>query len=98
MKNIIFSALLIGVVGGFYVLSQNEIEYVKEVVEVEKVVEIKTLEKRIDVAKQEAEISIKEEAQKAYDEVFQKEMKRVEDKVKEEYIAEIEATISSVDY
>lgn len=63
-----------------------------------KVEKVDTLEDRIKNA-QEAEMGqIEASAQEAYDAYVQKELKRIEDKVKIEYIGEIEQTIEDPAY
>jgi hypothetical protein len=64
----------------------------------EKIVETDTLEVRINAAKELAMASTTAKAQAAYDKVMQEEIKRIEDDVKSDYIAEIEATISDPSY
>lgn len=99
MKIITYTGLLvIVIIGVLSFFNQSPIQYIKETVEVEKIVEVETLDKRINNAKDEALASTTERAKQAYDKVFNEEMKKVEDKVKEDYIAEIEATITATSY
>ena len=68
------------------------------IIEVEKEKEVIMLDQRVKTA-QEAEMSqIEASAQEAYDNFVSKELKQIEDKVKVEYIKELEATISDPDY
>lgn len=72
-----------------------EVNNVETVVEVKEVI---MLDERIKTA-QEAEMSqIEASAKKAYDDYVQKELKRIEDKVKIEYIKELEETIEDPAY
>lgn len=59
---------------------------------------VEVLEVRIKNAQDEARERIESEAQAIYDKHVEEEMTKVSDQVKEEYIAEIEATISSDEY
>jgi tartrate dehydratase alpha subunit/fumarate hydratase class I-like protein len=74
------------------------VQNIKEYVEVEKTVEVNVLENRIKDALEEANGSIESKAKEAYNKVYEREVKKIEDAVKAEYISEIEATISSVEY
>jgi hypothetical protein len=74
------------------------VQNIKEYVEVEKTVEVNVLENRIKDALEEANGSIESKAKEAYNKVYEMEVKKIEDAVKAEYISEIEATISSVEY
>jgi len=65
------------------------------IIQVEKV---DTLEDRIKNAQEAVLPQLEASAQEAYDAYLQKELKRVEDKVKTEYIGEIEATITDQAY
>lgn len=93
---------LIGLItwGGVVVMNRGGIVEVintqpETVVEVKEVI---MLDERIKNA-QNAEMSqIKASAQEAYDAYIQKELKRIEDKVKIEYIQELEATITDESY
>ena len=59
---------------------------------------VEVLEVRIKDAQDAARERIESEAQAIYDKHVEEEMTKVSDQVKEEYIAEIEATISSDEY
>lgn len=99
MKIITYTGLLVIVIFGILAyFNQSPIKYIKETVEVEKIVEVETLNKRITDAKEQALASTTERAKQAYDKVFNEEMKKVEDSVKEAYIVEIEATITATSY
>lgn len=84
--------------GGVVVMNKGntlEVNNVETVVEVKEVI---MLDERIKTA-QEAEMSqIEASAKKAYDDYVQKELKRIEDKVKIEYIKELEETIEDPAY
>lgn len=98
MKPILLGIVTVGVVIGGMLLIPQTSEYVKEVVEVEKVVEVDSLEVRIAEAQELALASTTAKAQEAYNSVFDSEMKRISDEVKEDYIAEIEETITNPSY
>ena len=88
--------VIIGVIGGIlYFVPSTQTVLNERVVEVEKVVEVPTLDKRIEDAQNEARSDIEAKAQEAYNAFVEKEMTRIADEVKAEYIAEIEATISA---
>jgi len=72
----------------------------KELVEIEKTVEVKinVLDKRIEEAVASSSDTIEKKAKEAYERIKAEETKKIEDKVKADYIREIEATISSPDY
>jgi len=73
-----------------------EVQVEKEIVV--ETIEVNTLEDRIKSA-QDAEMGrIEASAQEAYDVYIQGELKKIEDKVKTEYIIEIEETISDAAY
>lgn len=81
------------------VLKNEEVVYSKPEPEtVVKTETVEVLEVRIKNAQDEARERIESEAQALYDEYVEEEMTKVSDQVKEEYIAEIEATISSAAY
>ena len=67
----------------------------KTIVEVQK---IEVLEERIKEAQDAAREEIETMAESAYNAVYNDKMREVSDSIKEEYIAEIEATITSEDY
>lgn len=100
MKTIIITGLVMSVIGGavLFYPSVTEVTNIREYVEVEKTVEVNVLENRIKGALDEANGSIEAKAQEAYNKVYEMEVKKIEDKVKADYIAEIEATISSESY
>ena len=101
MKTIIIVtglAIVMGVIvryvpNEYTAVGNNEIE--KEVI---KEVQVEKLEERIKTAQDEARIEIETKAQEAYDALYEDEMNKVSDSVKTQYIAEIEATITSEDY
>ena len=101
MKTIIIGtglAIVMGVIvryvpNEYTAVGNNEVE--KEVI---KEVQVEKLEERIKTAQDEARIEIETKAQEAYDALYEDEMNKVSDSVKTQYIAEIEATITSEDY
>ena len=101
MKTIIIVtglAIVMGVIvryvpNEYTAVGNNEVE--KEVI---KEVQVEKLEERIKTAQDEARIEIETKAQEAYDALYEDEMNKVSDSVKTQYIAEIEATITSEDY
>lgn len=82
------------IIGGLHFAPSVQ-DSVKETIEVEKITEVDVLQKRIDTAIEANQATTLEAAQKAYDAVVESEKKRISDEVKADYIAEIEATISS---
>jgi len=96
MKLIAIGVIALGVIGGiiFFVPSTQTIvpERIKEV---EKIVEVQTLDKRIEEAQKNAEQEVRIRADEAYNALYDAEMTKIADEVKEVYIAEIEATISA---
>lgn len=103
MKNIAILggiAIMIGVIGWGYLMTPSTME-VERFAEPEVIVktEIKdSLEERIKEAQDEARSSVEAKAQAAYEAVLQDEMNAIADSVKTDYIAEIEATITSEHY
>ena len=99
MKLAILGIVALGVIGGIvHFIPQTQVAIKERVVEVEKIVEVPTLDQRIQVAQEAAQASTTAKAQAAYDEVYTKEMQRIADKVKTDYIAEIEETIEDPEY
>lgn len=94
---LILGGLVALVIGGMVFVPQVS-ETVNNTIEIEKTVEVDALKKRIDEAQNSAQASTTAKAQAAYDEVLIKEQKRIEDEVKADYIAEIEATIEDPAY
>ena len=95
--SILGGLVLLGL-GALYVFPSTQ-EYVTErVVEVAKVQEVDMLEARIKTAQEGAQASTTASAQAAYDKVYKAEMKRVEDKIKMDVIAELEASITDASY
>lgn len=95
MKAILITGVMGLVIIGGMSFIPNVSETINKTIEVEKQVEVDALQKRIDEAVLAQTASTTEKAQKAYDDVLEKETKRIEDEVKANYIAEIEATISA---
>jgi hypothetical protein len=89
-------SVILGVV--YFNPSVTEVKNIREYIEVERTVEVNVLEVRIREALEEAGSTIENKAKEAYDRVYEMEVKMIEDKVKADYIKEIEATISSVEY
>jgi hypothetical protein len=89
-------SVIVGVV--YFNPSVTEVKNIREYIEVERTVEVNVLENRIKDALKEANGSIESKAKEAYNKVYEMEVKMIEDKVKADYIKEIEATISSVEY
>jgi LPS O-antigen subunit length determinant protein (WzzB/FepE family) len=106
IKRLILSMKTITVLGGIVIVALGILytvpwtqEYVAErIVEVPTVETVDVLEVRIKEAQNGAQASTTAKAQEAYDKVFKTEMKRIEDEVKADYIAEIEKTISDPSY
>lgn len=101
MKPIIIATGLAIVLSLVVLTNVGTTEEVTKFVKGDTVVETVTvndLEVRIKEALEANQASTTALAQKSYDEVYNKEVKRIEDKVKAEYIAEIEATISDAGY
>jgi hypothetical protein len=100
MKLTIAGIALLGVIigGVLYFVPSTQTIVPERIVEVEKIVEVPTLEKRIEVAQQEAKADVEARAVEAYNALYEAEMARIADEVKEEYIAEIEATITNPAY
>lgn len=98
MKAIIVTGVAVLVIIGGMSFIPSVSETVNKTIEVEKEVEVDALEKRINEALEASQASTTEKAQKAYDDVVAKEKKRIEDEVKADYIAEIEATITDPSY
>lgn len=98
MKAFLITGVMGLVIIGGMAFIPNGIETINKTIEVEKQVEIDALQKRIDEAVLAQTASTTEKAQKAYDDVLEKETKRIEDEVKADYIAEIEATITDSSY
>ena len=99
MKKLIIALGIVGLMGAALELAYNtDVEVINQTETIIEVQTVDSLEDRIKTA-QEAKMSeIEASAQAAYNELMAKELKRIEDKVKAEYIEEIEATITSVDY
>lgn len=96
MKLIALGIVALGVIGGMlYFVPSTQVVFNERVVEVEKIVEVQSLDKRIAEAQEKAKADVEKRAQEAYNALYDAEMTKVADSVKEEYIAEIEATISS---
>jgi hypothetical protein len=99
MKPLIVTGLAILVIGGlFYFAPQERMVFEREIVTEEVIKEVPTLDIRIEKAQAEARKEIEQKAQEAYDAFVKKEMKRIEDEVKIEYISEIEKSIEDVVY
>lgn len=103
MKSIIIIAGFAILVGGaalssIFVGDEIVVKNEREVITNTEVVEVKELEVRIEEAQQAARADIEAKAQTAYDAVVDEEMTAIADRVKKEYITEIEATISSEEY
>jgi len=100
MKLIIAGIAMLGVIigGVLYFVPSTQVIVPERVVEVEKIVEIQSLDKRIAEAQEKAKADIEARAVEAYNALYDAEMTKVADSVKEEYIAEIEATIKNPDY
>ena len=64
----------------------------------EVVVEVKELDVRIEEAQEAARAEVEAKASAAYKAVLEEEMTAISDRVKQEYVAEIEATISAESY
>ena len=94
--------MVVGILGGItYGLLNERSEVVvqnvqKEIVTEEVVVDV--LQKRIEDAQNAARPEIEAEAMKAYENAVQAELQSIEDKVKMEYITELEETIESPEY
>lgn len=106
MKKLIIALSVVAILGGLGLYGGKVVEFFKnETVVVNNTPEtiVKTervdnLEVLIKEAQDEAKERIEAEAKKLYDEYVKEEMTKVSDKVKEDYIAEIEATISTASY
>jgi biopolymer transport protein ExbB/TolQ len=97
MKSIAIGVIALGVIigGVLYFVPSTQTIVPERVKEVEKIVEVQTLDKRIKEAQEQAKADIEARAVEAYNALYDAEMTKVADSVKEEYIAEIEATISA---
>ena len=95
--------LLVGVMGTaiYYGESLGSL-FDKEVIkETQTIVEVQTVDSladRIKTAQEAAQDATEASAQALYDEYIEKELKRIEDEIKIEYIAEVEATIEDPAY
>lgn len=99
MKLALLGMVALGViVGGTLLIPQTEIAIKERIVEVEKIVEVPTLDQRISEAQAGAEDEVVRRAEEAYNALYEAEMQKIADRVKSEYIAEIEATIEDPDY
>lgn len=91
--------VMTALVGVKFDMFNNDVVVVKEepqvIVEVE---QVDSLEVLIKEAQEEAKEGIETDAQTAYDAVYEDKMREVSDSIKAEYIAKIEATISSESY
>ena len=79
----------------------SEVSYEREEVVATTTLEVVTvdiLEERIKEAQEAKRAEIEEAAERAYNALYEEKMTEVADSVKEAYIAEIEATISSESY
>ena len=89
-------AVALTAVGWAYLMSPTITEVVNHEPEVvTEVVTVNMLEDRIEDAQEAKRAEIEEAAERAYNALYEEKMIEVADSVKEAYIAEIEATISS---
>jgi hypothetical protein len=92
MKYIIITVIVLGAILGGIALKPNVIEYTApEVVEVEKTVEVDALEEAIKSAQNAKLSEIEAIAQKAHDEAYNQEMKKVELEVIKSFNDKLEA-------
>jgi len=106
MKKLIIAVAIVAILGGLGLYGGKVAEFLKNETIVEnnitetivKTERVDNLEVLIKEAQNEAKGRIEAEAQKLYDDYVNEEMTKVSDKVKEDYIAEIEATISTAAY
>jgi hypothetical protein len=105
MKKLIIAVAVVAILGGIGLyggkvtgLLKNEVIVYRQAEPVVKTERVDNLDILIKEAQEEAKVRIETEAQKLYDDYVREEMVKVSDKVKEDYIAEIEATISSTEY
>jgi len=80
------------------ILFSNDVEVIKDIETVYQVEKVDSLEIRIKEAQEEAREAIETKAQTAYEAIITDEMTAVADRVKVEYITEIEETISDEGY
>ena len=88
-------------IAAMYIFPSTQEYIVEQVEQAEEVIKVETvdaLEARIKTAQEGAHASTTAKAQEAYDKVYKAEMKRIEDGIKADYIAEIEETISDASY
>ena len=93
MKRLAIVVIVAGVIlGGIMLTRSNKVEYVAPEVKVEtKEVQVDALEKAIRDAQDAKESDIKATAQKAYDEAFTQEMKKIELQVISEFGKKLDA-------
>lgn len=94
MKRLAIAVTVVGVIfGGYYIANKTStIEYVAPEVQIKvEEVQVDALEKAIKDAQTSKEGDIKAMAQKAYDEAYNKEMKRVELEVISEFGKKLDA-------
>jgi len=99
LKTLIIGLLLVGAMGVALEFGYNsDVEVIKETETVIQVETVDSLEDRIKTAQEAAQSVTEDAAQALYNEYVEKEMKRIEDEVKIEYIGEIEQTIEDPAY
>ena len=83
---------------GIFAVMPNTMEVINETRTVEVKVTVNELEEKIKTAQDSARAEIETKAKVEYDAFVAKELKRVEDEVKVQYITELETTIELEDY
>ena len=83
---------------GIFAVMPNTMEVINETRTVEVKVTVNELEEKIKTAQDSERAEIETKAKAEYDAFVAKELKRVEDEVKVQYITELETTIELEDY
>ena len=104
MKTLLVGLGIVGLMGGLVANRDSisdffgSVEVIKETQTIVEVQTVDSLADRIKTAQEAAQDATEASAQALYDEYIEKELKRIEDEIKIEYIAEVEATIEDPAY
>ena len=104
MKTLLVGLGIVGLMGGLVANRDSisdffgSVEVIKETQTIVEVQTVDSLADRIKTAQEAAQGATEASAQALYDEYIEKELKRIEDEIKIEYIAEVEATIEDPAY
>ena len=97
-KKVIFAIAIVAILGFAITLVPSSTTYIapQEPVTVEKEIVVPEIKKLIEEAQNEAQDRVETEAQEAYDYAYDQSMTEIATKVRDEYIAELEA-VNQVD-